>query len=92
MSNKRYIKTKIILKKLFLKHFSKDLIFKKQGFAGFPNETLKFLGSPNNFNILKLLDLDKNSFKNFKRFNNEEKWKICNLEFFFKKTLNSSNI
>ena len=92
LSGKRDIKTKIILKKLFLKYFPKDLIFKKQGFAGFPNETLKFLGNPKNFNILKLLDLDKDSFKNFKKFNNDEKWKICNLEFFLRKTLKSLNV
>ena len=85
LSNKKYLKTKIILKKLFLKHFSKDLIFKKQGFSGFPNETIKFLGNHKNFILFEFLDLDKNSFRNFQKFNNEEKWKICNLEFFLRK-------
>ena len=33
---------KPLLKKLFIRKFSKNLLFKKQGFSGFPNESIKY--------------------------------------------------
>ena len=46
-----FMGTKILLKKVFLKYFPYKLIFKKQGFAGFPNEMANFLGPPENYLI-----------------------------------------
>ena len=43
--------TKILLKKLYLRYFPKKLLYKKQGFSGFPNEMGKFLGTFNKFKI-----------------------------------------
>ena len=37
------LKCKYLLKKLYLKYFPENLLFKKQGFSGFPNESKKFL-------------------------------------------------
>ena len=45
-------RSKILLKKLFIKYYPKELIFKKQGFSAFPNETKKYLGKTNNLIIL----------------------------------------
>ena len=47
------LRSKILLKKLFIKYFSKKLIFKKQGFSGFPNEMASYLGKYTKYEILK---------------------------------------
>ena len=52
----KFMMTKNILKKLFLKNFKK-LILKKQGFAGFPNELKKYVGSIEKFIICKYINL-----------------------------------
>lgn len=71
---------KFLLKKIFSKNFNKNLVFKKQGFSGFPNESSKYLN-----------DLDKKSFdsliykfKNKIKLNRDNYWKILNI-FYFKK-------
>jgi len=78
-SKKKGIKTKILLKKLFIKYFSKKLIFKKQGFSGFPNEMASYLGKSRNYKILKELKPSK-----LKKINKKEIWKIINSEFFIR--------
>ena len=37
-NNNNLFQLKPMLKKIFLKYYSKDLIFEKQGFSGYPNE------------------------------------------------------
>ena len=41
MKNERMV-CKPILKKLFIRKFSRNLLLKKQGFSGFPNESIKY--------------------------------------------------
>ena len=43
LKNKSSFILKPLLKTLFSKYYSKNLVFKKQGFSGFPNESVKFL-------------------------------------------------
>ena len=81
--NSGKFETKILLKKLFLKYYPSNLIFKKQGFAGFPNEMEQYLGNSENYktkNKLKIFNFDKK----FKKLKSEEIWKVLNLEFFFR--------
>ena len=74
--DKKFI-LKPILKKIFLKYFPKKLIFKKQGFSGYPNELRPILENQNlNFtNNLKIV----NQIKNFDR---STEWKMINLKIF----------
>ena len=82
--------TKILLKKVFLKYFPYKLVFKKQGFAGFPNEMKNFLGSTKKYKI-------KDSFKinNFdKVINHTDRataWKIYNTEMYLRNCKIASN-
>ena len=78
----KFMMTKNILKKLFLKKFPKKLILKKQGFAGFPNELKKYVGSIEKFIICKYInskDIKKKYFKN-----KQIQWKILNTELYLK--------
>ena len=79
-------KTKIILKKIFFKYFPKNLLFKKQGFSGFPNETKKKLGDFKNFKLNNLLFKTKKL--NQKKLDKSLEWKIYNLEHFLRLNLN----
>ncbi len=80
------LRTKIILKKIFLKYFPKNLLFKKQGFSGFPNETKKKLGPFKNFKLNKFLlkreKLDHN------KIDKSLEWKLCNIEHFLRLNYN----
>ena len=84
------LNTKIILKKIFLKYFPKKLLFKKQGFSGFPNETLKFLTKPKNFLINKFI-IPKKKINKFSDLDNTTKWKILNYEHFYKEEFSRIN-
>tara|TARA_Y100000816_G_C26101994_1_gene584347 strand:- start:584 stop:2329 length:1746 start_codon:yes stop_codon:yes gene_type:complete len=75
--DKKFI-LKPLLKKIFLKYFSKNLIFEKQGFSGYPNELKP---------ILRNQDLNYlHNFKILHKINNFDRsieWKIINLKIFF---------
>ena len=86
LSGKKEIRSKILLKKLFIKYFPKKLIFKKQGFSGFPNETKKFLGKPKNFHINQIIK-PKNILKNFNKLKQTDQWKMINLEHFYRELI-----
>lgn len=74
---------KPLLKKIFFKHFNKKLIFRKQGFSGYPNEARTLLRKEKKYNRIKKLKLDFNEFK--KHFSKRAyEWKLLNLELFFK--------
>ncbi len=75
------LKTKVILKKIFIKNFSKKLLFEKQGFSGFPNETLDILNKFEKLKFSKLHSIFKGYFKDKNR---AVEWKLLNI-FFFKK-------
>ena len=82
------LRQKFILKKLFIKYFSKKLIFTKEGFSGFPNDSIKKI----DYEIInKYLKLKKESFnfkisnyKDNKNFKRDIDWKLKNIENFLK--------
>ena len=77
------LKQKYILKKLFIKYFNESLIFKKEGFSGFPEV---FYNSDKNY--LKNLNysfLKKSSnYYDPKNYDRDLSWKISNLDLFLK--------
>jgi asparagine synthase (glutamine-hydrolysing) len=88
LNNKSEFKTKIILKKLFVKYFEKEYIFKKQGFPGFPNEINK--KSTMKFNhIIKMFN--KSIVKKFKSYKDFE-WKFINIDLFKDTMLRKSQL
>ena len=62
-------------------YFPKKLIYKKQGFSGFPNDTRVLLNKNLFFRVNKLFNTDFNKDGKFTR---ELEWKLLNLEFFLK--------
>ena len=79
--NKKNIITKVLLKKLFINRFNRNLVFRKQGFSGFPNEVGKYLGLYRNFTIHKYFKFFN---KNIKKKSSSFLWKIFNTEHFLK--------
>lgn len=77
------MRTKHILKKVFLKHFPQELIVKKQGFSGFPNESISLLGELEDFISLDLLGIDKKNLNEIKKHRDLE-WKLINTEHFLR--------
>ena len=70
----------ILLKKLFLRYFPNKLLYLKQGFAGFPDESGRYLGDINSYMFFKKLGI-----KNKKAINYENNlWKIINIEYFLR--------
>ena len=77
------MRTKYILKKVFLKHFGEDLIVKKQGFSGFPNESKVILGDIDDFLAIDLLEIDKEKIAEISNDRSLE-WKLINVEHFLR--------
>jgi len=82
------LKQKYILKKLFIKYFDKKMIFKKEGFSGFPEALHK-----KNFELNKYLKnievLQKSlSYYDQQNYDRDLNWKISNIEIFIKKNYN----
>ena len=77
-NNHKLFQLKPLLKKIFLKYYSKDLIFKKQGFSGYPNELKPILKDKKFQTIENLNILKKIKIKN----NNKLEWKLINLQIF----------
>ena len=73
---------KPLLKKLFVRKFSSKLLFKKQGFSGFPNESIKYASKKNQteFSNISKLIFKKSQLTNFKA----NEWKFLNLFYFSK--------
>ena len=74
---------KPLLKSLFSKYISKKLVYKKQGFSGFPNESSKFLKKADKKKLTSLI----NKFKLDHPLNRASEWKLINC-FYFKKFCN----
>ena len=74
-------KTKKILTKLFVKKYNKELLFKKQGFSGFPNESGAFLGDQKYFLTPDILKIPKKELLNLDR---ATEWKLINMEYFLR--------
>ncbi|MFT6069508.1 MAG: asparagine synthase (glutamine-hydrolyzing) [Bacteriovoracaceae bacterium] len=77
------LKTKNILKRVFLKYFPDNLIVNKQGFSGFPNESKEILGDVKDFLALKLLGIDESTLSD-PRFDRNLEWKLINIEHFIR--------
>ena len=77
-------KTKFLLKKILkiLCNEKEDVIVRKQGFSGFPNEAGKLILQNNQFKrSTEVLGLPKNSFEIIKN-NRALEWKLINIELF----------
>ena len=74
---------KPLLKKIFLLYFPKKLIYKKQGFSGFPNDTKALLNKNLFYRVNKLFNTN---FGKDSKITRELEWKLLNLEFFLKFT------
>ena len=80
------IETRPLMKNLFINKFDKSLLKPKQGFSGFPNESMKKI--INNFNITREF-LDIEEFEKLDIENNLAlEWKFLNVEYFLKFFLN----
>ncbi len=73
---------KKILKNLFLRKFPKELLVKKQGFAGFPNESGAFLGDLKHFKAIPFLGVNPSDLDS--KLPPETHWKLVNIEFFLR--------
>tara|TARA_Y100000996_G_scaffold220926_1_gene173880 strand:+ start:1825 stop:3585 length:1761 start_codon:yes stop_codon:yes gene_type:complete len=74
--------TRPLMKDLFIKNFDKSLLKPKQGFSGFPNESMK--RNIDNFDITKDY-LDIVEFENLEIKNDLSlEWKLLNVEYFLK--------
>ena len=80
--NNKFI-LKPVLKKLFKIYFNENLILKKQGFSGFPNEAKSLLGKNKNYNMLKNIKLNYKKYKKYHNFRAYE-WKLINIELFLR--------
>ena len=80
--NKNFV-LKPILKNLFINYFNKNLVYKKQGFSGFPNEAKCLLGKKNQFEMLNKTKINYSKYKKFSNFRSYE-WKLINLELFLR--------
>ena len=76
------IETRPLMKSLFSKNFDESLLKPKQGFSGFPNESMK--RNINNFSITREY-LNIAEFENLEIENNLSlEWKLLNVEYFLK--------
>jgi len=75
-------RTKLVLKELFLRYFPAELLVKKQGFAGFPNESAAYLGAPADYLIYDALGMRQPATDN--ALDRATRWKLANVEYFLR--------
>lgn len=75
-TNEELMKTKPLLKKLFIRYFGHELLFSKQGFSGYPNEAGKEVVS-DFFSMREFLHILP-----LKKKNHSLEWKLLNTEIF----------
>lgn len=80
------MRTKLLLKKVFLKHFPEQLLVQKQGFSGFPNESQYLLGDYSEFKSLDLLEIPMLNLNS--EHSREQLWKLINIEHFLRSSAN----
>ena len=81
LKQKKNFKLKIVLKKIFAKYFTNNLIKSKEGFSGFPNESKKFIKfSIRDKNLKKMISNNKH----IKILPRDKEWKKINLCLFYK--------
>ena len=88
------MRQKKILKKIFINIFNKKLIYKKQGFPGYPND-VRGIMKIYNYNLtnkfLKIEKLLKTKYYDSKNFIRDLEWKFINMEIFLKKFLTKND-
>lgn len=77
--NKHKLRSKIILKKIFIELFTKRLLLEKIGFSGFPNETKSLLKNKDLNELNKFIKFSKN-----KKISKAFEWKLLNIIYFNK--------
>ena len=77
--NKRYVQ-KGILKKIFVKFFTKNLLLRKEGFSGYPNSVKKHIKDKSFKKIKKILKIKIHKF--YKVIPKDLEWKLINLTLF----------
>lgn len=75
-------RTKILLKKLFLRYYPDSLLVNKQGFAGFPNESADYLGALEDYMVFDELGIKRPL--SAAPCNRATLWKLANLEYFLR--------
>ena len=80
--NNKLLICKPLLKKLFIRKFSSNLLFEKQGFSGFPNESINHAPRKDQkeFNNISKLIFKKSKHTKFRA----NEWKFLNLFYFSK--------
>jgi asparagine synthetase B (glutamine-hydrolysing) len=79
------MRTKLILKHLFLRHYPRSLLLKKQGFAGFPSESADYLGGLADYMAFDVLGIQRPA--SFNHFSRDTLWKLANMEYFLRSRL-----
>ena len=77
------LRTKVLLKKLFLRHYPAALLVEKQGFAGFPNESAAYLGAPEDylaFDTMRVVPREAGA----EPYGRATSWKLANVEYFLR--------
>ena len=77
--NKSYVQ-KGILKKIFVKYFTKNLLLRKEGFSGYPNSVKKHIKDKSFKKIKKILKIKIRKFYNV--IPKDLEWKLINLTLF----------
>ena len=79
------LRTKVLLKHLFLRRYPESLLVKKQGFAGFPNESADYLGDLSDYMTFDVLGIQRPA--SMCHFSRETLWKLANVEYFLRARL-----
>lgn len=77
------LRTKPLLKHLFLRQFSADLLVEKQGFSGFPNDAAAWLGAPADYESVAHLGVEPESIEAAWS-DPASAWKLINVEYFIR--------
>jgi len=87
----KILKQKFLLKKIFTKNLNKKLIFKKEGFSGFPSSLYKYLTNKSYLRMEKFLGRDiiinKYNYYDKKNYKRDLNWKLINVNLFLNKFL-----
>ena len=80
------MRTKYILKKIFIKYFDKKLVLEKEGFSGFPEVLNQNVNFKKIFNFWKYkLKANNLSYYDKNNYNRDKLWKVTNINIFLSK-------
>ena len=77
------LRTKVLLKRLFLRYYPTNLLQEKQGFGGFPNESAAYLGDRSDYLLYATLGTRRPSVATA-AFSQSTLWKLANVEYFLR--------